>query len=138
MKFICKLCNKEFKNENVMKVHIRSDHMLPKIGLDTSFERLEWQIAAPNEYGQFKCFDCTEIFSSIPSAKVHHKKVHRKEDKFTCKVCSKGFKKEDDMKLHMQNNHMLPRKARGKYFLICSHISIVKLGKDFEKWRDWN
>ena len=107
--FICTVCTKSFAVENNLKQHMQIAHMLPKIGTTGSIENLEWEIVKPNENGRISCLDCNETFSSLQTAKSHHKEVHIREFKFDCLFCNKSFNIEDNMKLHVLVVHMVPK-----------------------------
>ena len=67
---------------------------------------------------KFTCEVCEKCFSDencmkkhiktthIGNAKVHHEKVHIKENRFTCQLCNKSFNFEDALKGHIRDNFM--------------------------------
>ena len=69
----------------------------------------EWKIVERNENGKIQCLDCEHSFSSMTTARQHHKDVHMKENKFICQMCDKTFAVEDYLQVHMHGTHMLPR-----------------------------
>ena len=109
-KYVCEVCNRSFHYEDYLLLHIRSDHMLPKKITDNLQEKCEWKIVKPNEDGKVNCLECSKSFSSIHTARTHHKEAHLTKNKFTCTVCTKQFDYEDLMKVHMQAAHLLPKK----------------------------
>ena len=108
-RFTCAVCNKDFTSENCLKKHMEGAHMLPKMVMNESNEKIEWKIVKLNEDGCFNCLDCCKTFSNLRTAKEHHKNVHmtnQNDRKFICKVCKKGFVVEHYMRRHMKEIHM--------------------------------
>ena len=80
----CKVCGKEFKNEQFLKKHIQSEH----------------------ENLQFQCDLCGKIFTFKPALITHTKSVHEgRERNQCCDKCGKSFTMKARLKMHIENVH---------------------------------
>ena len=107
--FKCEVCNKHYASQDLLNLHLRAAHMLPKKAAPDSIEKIEWEIVHPNENGLIKCLDCKQTFTKRSYARTHHREFHMKENRFICQVCDKSFTVKDYLKLHVQSAHMLPK-----------------------------
>jgi KRAB domain-containing zinc finger protein len=102
-RFTCSVCSQGFAGEYWMKKHIKVAHMLSKRAENEENEKYELKVVKPNKDGHFNCLDCCKTFSSINSAKSHHKHMHMTyHDAFKCDVCLKNFKYERSLERHIE------------------------------------
>ena len=80
----CKICGKEFKNEQFLRKHIQSKH----------------------ENLQVQCDSCGKIFTTQLGLKTHTKTVHEgRERNHCCEKCGKSFYDNGRLKMHFENVH---------------------------------
>ena len=73
-------------------------------------------MSAMNKLSRYLCETCGEFFNSAI--------LHEECDLFKCKLCSKMFKKERYLKLHMHKHRGLSYEC-----YIC-----MRKGKEFDNW----
>lgn len=79
---LCLICNRVFKSNNDMKIHLAGHDGAPE------FEK------------KFICHICGKRFSRNADL-LKHVKVHTNERPFACPHCEKAFKRKDKLKLHL-------------------------------------
>ena len=125
--FTCVECKKGFAVEDCMKKHLKAAHMLPRRVTNRENEKYEWKIVKTNEDGRINCLDCSLTFSSLYTAKMHHKNVHMTDhNAFNCKVCLKHFKYKGSLVSHMQNMHTPDKNGNDFLCKVCYEVFPVK------------
>lgn len=81
--FKCEICNKLFRNNYGLQVHLVS-HSAVK---------------------QFKCDICAKTFNRKDNLRQHTSFVHSKERKFKCHLCGKSYKHKKALVLHSKSHH---------------------------------
>ena len=116
-KFVCKVCNKGFAVEQYMGRHMKEIHMTKEtFKCEVCLKHLRYKRSLVKHmytchgvHYRLNCLECSKTFSSLTTAKEHHKNVHMTDKtdlKFICKVCNKGFALEGNMKRHKKEVHM--------------------------------
>nr|XP_022907145.1 zinc finger protein 836-like isoform X2 [Onthophagus taurus] len=96
--FVCGICSKSFKNQNLLLKHASNDH-LEQFPFD-----LNGKMKSGNEKSDlfFVCFQCTMNFKSISELNEHKKRVHGSgSDKFFyCETCGRQFSRHSNLIRH--------------------------------------
>ncbi|XP_063975021.1 zinc finger protein 236-like isoform X2 [Diachasmimorpha longicaudata] len=89
----CKLCNKQFTQPALYRLHIREHY------------RLQTKIMKQTKRGTtqktiYKCKICMKVFQK-PSQLMRHIRVHTGEKPYKCTVCSRAFSQKSSLQIHM-------------------------------------
>ncbi|XP_076223167.1 uncharacterized protein LOC116428332 isoform X2 [Nomia melanderi] len=97
----CKLCNKQFRQPALYRLHIREHY------------RLQTKVVKQTKRGAkhktvYKCTICLKSFQK-PSQLMRHIRVHTGEKPFKCTVCDRAFTQKSSLQIHMwQHNGIRP------------------------------
>uniref|UniRef100_A0A0C9RGS6 ZNF236_3 protein n=1 Tax=Fopius arisanus TaxID=64838 RepID=A0A0C9RGS6_9HYME len=89
----CKLCNKQFTQPALYRLHIREHY------------RLQTKIMKQTKRGTtqktiYKCKICMKVFQK-PSQLMRHIRVHTGEKPFKCTICARAFSQKSSLQIHM-------------------------------------
>ncbi|CAG2257261.1 KRAB [Mytilus edulis] len=87
----CPLCNKKFKTERYVKMHVYNTHK----------KRYGKALSAQTEPGI--CDICGKWFRFKCNA-VRHREIHFEEKKFDCSICQMKFRHSSSLKRHMMSH----------------------------------
>ncbi|XP_076290481.1 uncharacterized protein LOC143213960 isoform X2 [Lasioglossum baleicum] len=97
----CKLCNKQFRQPALYRLHIREHY------------RLQTKVVKQTKRGAkhktvYKCTICLKSFQK-PSQLMRHIRVHTGEKPFKCTVCGRAFTQKSSLQIHTwQHNGIRP------------------------------
>ncbi|OAD55101.1 hypothetical protein WN48_05576 [Eufriesea mexicana] len=95
----CKLCNKQFSQPALYRLHIR-EHYRTKVVKQTKRGTKHKTI--------YKCTICLKSFQK-PSQLMRHIRVHTGEKPFKCTVCGRAFTQKSSLQIHTwQHNGIRP------------------------------
>ena len=102
----CSLCEKSFKTEKVLKLHLGLDHMQKVIG-----SRMP-----------VKCNICSRVFGRRFDLLTHVRIIHEHRRDFQCNICKQSFGTNGNLTRHIRVKHSdaplpkpLPPKQKSKY-----------------------
>ncbi|KAH8291826.1 hypothetical protein KR054_001041 [Drosophila jambulina] len=109
-KHTCSVCRKQFKQQVVLKRHMRTHsselHVCPHCHKE--FRRdssLNSHLAAHSDLGlPYKCELCSKQFQSKANLKQHCRKHDKDSVRHKCKVCQKSFLRQSTLRLHMKRH----------------------------------
>ena len=103
--FACKLCDKTWKNKNLLSVHIGRDHCEPA-----------------------QCEHCPKMFRNKENLRKHILRMHTENDKkpHICDICGKGFASSQ----HLINHRRIHTKDKLFYCRVCSYSCVVQVNRD--------
>ncbi|XP_015118610.1 zinc finger protein 236 isoform X2 [Diachasma alloeum] len=89
----CKLCNKQFTQPALYRLHIREHY------------RLQTKIMKQTKRGTtqktiYKCKICMKVFQK-PSQLMRHIRVHTGEKPYKCTICTRAFSQKSSLQIHM-------------------------------------
>ena len=65
----------------------------------------------------FKCEDCSKEFTRKTTLRDHKARMHRKEERFSCFVCKKGFYDKSGMRRHL-SVHDEAAQNRSQFYIL--------------------
>ncbi|XP_059616203.1 uncharacterized protein LOC132261415 [Phlebotomus argentipes] len=107
----CKECNKMYRDENHLQVHIRNchtktgvkkpQHLCGKCGksFTSKTAMMDHERSDCGKSPIYQCDVCKKFYHSAGSLKTH-KNVHTNELPNLCKYCGKGFRTQGQLKVH--------------------------------------
>ncbi|XP_063705448.1 oocyte zinc finger protein XlCOF19-like [Culicoides brevitarsis] len=116
----CNLCGKNFKNENILKNHLRYSH---------------------SKKGPLRCEICGKDFKNVLTMGNHVRRFHEKKSRFLCSFCGKEFSRKESLAEHnLTHKGEKPLQCLWcpKEFRHRSHFSAHRLKahpKEYEKWK---
>ncbi|XP_076470803.1 uncharacterized protein LOC143300765 [Babylonia areolata] len=102
--YVCKLCNKSFKNKSAVqqhkRVHSRQDQQCPICGLSFKFpSRLSKHLKTHGTDRPHVCDKCGKSFVSVYYLRDHIK-IHSEERRYKCELCGAAFKQKPALYAH--------------------------------------
>ena len=65
----------------------------------------------------FKCEECSKEFTRKTTLRDHEARMHRKEERFSCFVCKKGFYDKSGMRRHL-SVHDEAAQNRSQFYIL--------------------
>ncbi|XP_043500967.1 zinc finger protein 236-like isoform X1 [Polistes fuscatus] len=89
----CKICNKQFVQSALYRLHIREHYKLRTKIVKQTKKGTKHKI-------MYKCTICLKSFQK-PSQLMRHIRVHTGEKPFKCNICSRAFTQKGSLRIHM-------------------------------------